>query len=33
MGRVPMDLAAYEARVQSGGCFICGFLAGDLRVK
>jgi diadenosine tetraphosphate (Ap4A) HIT family hydrolase len=29
MDRVPMDLAAYEARVQSGGCFICAFLRGE----
>jgi diadenosine tetraphosphate (Ap4A) HIT family hydrolase len=24
-----MDLAAYEQRVRSGACFICGFLRGD----
>jgi diadenosine tetraphosphate (Ap4A) HIT family hydrolase len=27
--RVPMDIAAYEARVRAGGCFICGFLNGE----
>jgi diadenosine tetraphosphate (Ap4A) HIT family hydrolase len=27
--RIPMDLAAYEQRVRSGGCFICGFLRSD----
>ncbi|MEU4216002.1 HIT family protein [Actinoplanes sp. NPDC026623] len=24
-----MDLAAYERRVRSGGCFICGLIRGD----
>lgn len=24
-----MDIASYEERVRSGGCFICGFLRGD----
>jgi diadenosine tetraphosphate (Ap4A) HIT family hydrolase len=27
--RVPFDVAAYERRVRAGGCFICGFLAGE----
>jgi histidine triad (HIT) family protein/ATP adenylyltransferase len=27
--RIPVDLAAYEERVQSGGCFVCAFLRGD----
>ena len=27
--RVPMDLAAYEQRVQHGSCFICAYVAGD----
>jgi diadenosine tetraphosphate (Ap4A) HIT family hydrolase len=27
--RIPFDVAAYERRVQAGGCFICGILAGD----
>src|SRR5262245_42958830 len=27
--RVPMDVAAYEGRVRSGGCFVCGFLDGE----
>jgi len=27
--REPFDLAAYEMRVKSGGCFVCGFLAGE----
>ncbi|NUT38322.1 MAG: HIT family protein [Hamadaea sp.] len=27
--RVAFDLAAYEKRVKSGGCFVCGFLRGD----
>jgi diadenosine tetraphosphate (Ap4A) HIT family hydrolase len=27
--RIPLDLAAYEQRVRSGGCFICGFLRGE----
>lgn len=27
--RIPMDLSAYEKRVRTGGCFICGFLRGD----
>jgi len=26
--RVPFDIAAYEQRVKSGGCFVCGFLDG-----
>ncbi|WP_433620967.1 GNAT family N-acetyltransferase [Nocardia sp. CA-120079] len=26
--RVPMDIAGYETRVRTGGCFICEFLAG-----
>jgi len=29
MTRHPMDLQAYEARAQSGPCFICAFLSGD----
>jgi histidine triad (HIT) family protein/ATP adenylyltransferase len=27
--RIPLDLAAYEQRVRSGGCFICEFLRGE----
>jgi len=27
--RVPMDLAAYEQRVRTGGCFVCAFLRGE----
>jgi len=27
--RIPVDLAAYEQRVRSGGCFVCAFLRGD----
>lgn len=27
--RIPMDLAAYRERVQSGPCFICGIVDGD----
>jgi diadenosine tetraphosphate (Ap4A) HIT family hydrolase len=27
--KVPMDLAAYERRVRSGGCFICALLRGE----
>jgi histidine triad (HIT) family protein/ATP adenylyltransferase len=27
--RVPFDLASYENRVRSGGCFVCAFLRGD----
>ena len=27
--RVPFDVADYERRVRAGGCFICGFLAGE----
>jgi diadenosine tetraphosphate (Ap4A) HIT family hydrolase len=27
--RIPFDVAAYQRRVQAGGCFICGLLAGD----
>ncbi|MEV4241652.1 HIT family protein [Nocardia sp. NPDC049737] len=26
--RVPMDIAGYETRVRTEGCFICEFLAG-----
>ncbi|MFF1957802.1 HIT family protein [Streptomyces sp. NPDC058220] len=29
MDRQPMDLPSYEARVRSGPCFVCAFLAGD----
>ncbi|MBB5076944.1 HIT family protein [Nonomuraea endophytica] len=28
-GRVPFDVAAYQARVQRGPCFICAIVAGD----
>jgi diadenosine tetraphosphate (Ap4A) HIT family hydrolase len=27
--RVPMDLAAYERRIRSGDCFVCGFEDDD----
>jgi histidine triad (HIT) family protein/ATP adenylyltransferase len=27
--RVPIDLSAYQERVRSGACFICGLLRGD----
>jgi diadenosine tetraphosphate (Ap4A) HIT family hydrolase/GNAT superfamily N-acetyltransferase len=27
--RIPLDVSAYETRVRSGGCFICGLLRGD----
>jgi diadenosine tetraphosphate (Ap4A) HIT family hydrolase len=27
--RVPMDLAAYERRILSGTCFVCGIVSGD----
>lgn len=27
--RVPIDLAAYEQRIRTGGCFVCGIVAGD----
>jgi diadenosine tetraphosphate (Ap4A) HIT family hydrolase len=27
-GRVPVDLAAYQRRIRSGGCFVCGIVRG-----
>ena len=26
---VPFDVAACKCRIRAGGCFICGFLAGE----
>jgi diadenosine tetraphosphate (Ap4A) HIT family hydrolase len=31
--RVPMDLAAYDRRVQTGRCFICGLAEGDRELR
>jgi diadenosine tetraphosphate (Ap4A) HIT family hydrolase len=28
-GRVPVDLAAYQRRIRSGACFVCGVVRGD----
>jgi diadenosine tetraphosphate (Ap4A) HIT family hydrolase len=28
-GRVPVDLAAYQRRIRSGACFVCGIVRGD----
>ena len=27
--RLPMDIAAYESRLRTGGCFICALVRGD----
>jgi histidine triad (HIT) family protein len=27
--RVPMDLASYERRIRTGGCFVCGIVRRD----